>query len=367
MLKRTAQKPKLSARFLASLVGRIISMGLAVGPVSRFMTRSLYAVLESRLMWCDMLTITEEARSELDFWSANLTDYKTQPIWHSPSAVRVVYSDASDTGYGGYVVEHGYHAAYGQWSLSESRQSSTWRELTAVWRVLQSLEKKLANLCIRWFSDNQNVVRILQVGSRQPHLQGIALKIFALSVRSHIHLQPEWVPRELNEQADYLSRIVDFDDWMLNPQIFAQLDALWGPHTVDRFASCNNLQLPRFNSRCWNPGSEAVDAFTVNWQGENNWLCPPIALIPRVIRHAQVCSAQCTLIVPHWPSAPFWPMICPCGDQFEEYIVNVMELPLVEGLFIPSYSGAVLFNNKVPNTKVLALRCDFSLGRKYKC
>ena len=148
---------------------------------------------------------------------------------------------------------------------------------------------------------------------------------------------------------------------MLNPQVFEQLDALWGPYTVDRFASCDNTQLPRFNSCCWNPGSEAVDAFTVNWQGENNWWCPPIVLIPRVIRHAQICGAQGTLIVPHWSSAPFWPIICPSGGQFEKYVTHVMELPLVEGLFVPGRSGAVLFNNKVPNTKVLALCCDFSM------
>ena len=94
MLTQATKTTKLSARFLASIVGRIISMGLAVGPVSRFMTRSLYAVLESRQMWCGMLTLSEEARSELEFWSTSLADYKAQPIWHSPSAVRVVYSDA---------------------------------------------------------------------------------------------------------------------------------------------------------------------------------------------------------------------------------------------------------------------------------
>ena len=32
-----------------------------------------------------------------------------QPIWHNPSAVRVAFSDASNTGYGGYTVEHGKH------------------------------------------------------------------------------------------------------------------------------------------------------------------------------------------------------------------------------------------------------------------
>jgi len=34
--------------------------------------------------------------------------------------------------------------------------------------------------------------------------------------------------------------------------------------TIDRFASYYNTQLPRFNSRFWNPSSEGVDAFTSN-------------------------------------------------------------------------------------------------------
>ena len=39
----------------------------------------------------------------------------------------VVYADASDTGYGGHVVEHGDCVAYGQWTEHEAQQSSTWR------------------------------------------------------------------------------------------------------------------------------------------------------------------------------------------------------------------------------------------------
>lgn len=38
----------IPVKLLASIVGRIISMGLAVGPISRFMTHSLYACIESR-------------------------------------------------------------------------------------------------------------------------------------------------------------------------------------------------------------------------------------------------------------------------------------------------------------------------------
>ena len=56
------------------------------------------------------------------------------------------------------------------WLLDEAMQSSTWRELVAVSRVLDSMAPKLRNVRVKWFSDNQNVVRILQVGSRKPHI-----------------------------------------------------------------------------------------------------------------------------------------------------------------------------------------------------
>ena len=57
----------------------------------------------------------------------------------TPAAVRVVYSDASSTGYGGYLVEHGNHVAHGQWNEQEKGKSSTWRELAAVDRVLRAV------------------------------------------------------------------------------------------------------------------------------------------------------------------------------------------------------------------------------------
>ena len=51
--------------------------------------------------------------------------YNGQNIWKSPSAMRVVYSDASGTGYGGYVVEHGCHVAHGQWDAYKMEKSSS--------------------------------------------------------------------------------------------------------------------------------------------------------------------------------------------------------------------------------------------------
>ena len=107
-------------------------------------------------------------------------------------------------------------------------------------QVLMAVAPKLKNCHVRWFTDNQNVARILQVGSKKPWLHAEAIRVFSLSVQHQIRLELGWIRRHLTERADYLSHIVD---WQLNP----------APHSVDRFASFHNCQLQRFNSQVLEP------------------------------------------------------------------------------------------------------------------
>ena len=202
------------------------------------------------------------------------------------------------------------------------------------------------------------MVRIVLHGSKKPLLQELALSVFQLCVVHHVTIEPEWIPREENELADYISKLRDYDDWMVHPIIFQQIDQLWGPHTVDRFANTHNAQLERFNSRFWNPGTEAVDTFTTDWSGENNWWCPPVALIPRLIQHASRTKAEGTLIIPQWPSAPFWPLIFSEGGQPAKFVIEVIRLPAVDWILVPGRSGKTLFTGP-PNTSMLALRLVF--------
>ena len=62
-------------------------------------------------------------------------------VWMSSWVVRIFYSDASCTGYAGYLVEHGSHVAHGQWNVQEMGKSSTWRELAEVDRVLKAVSE----------------------------------------------------------------------------------------------------------------------------------------------------------------------------------------------------------------------------------
>ena len=330
----------VGVRLLASIVGQIISMSLALGPITRQRTRALYAVIDSRHSWSDQLKLSTDASDELEFWQTSISGLNAHPIWFSSGTTRVAFSDASSTGYGGYVVELGLVVAHGQWTELQMTYSSTWRELKAVDLVLRSFADKLAGHAVKWFTDNQNVVRIVQAGSRQPHLQDGAMIIFELCWKHGIRLEMAWIPRSLNDRADYVSRIVDFDNWGVHPFVFSWLNGQYGP-SVDCFASSQNAQLQRFHSRFWDPGSEAVDTFTVSWRNENCWWAPPLHLVCRVVGHARECQAKGTLVVPLWKSAPFWPLLCPDGRHLASFIHGWCALSFYPGLFLPGLSGNI--------------------------
>ena len=174
---------------------------------------------------------------ELVFWQSKLDNLNGRRIWFKSIAVRVACSDVSDTGYGDYIVELGPQvAAQGVWSADLAKESFTMREILAVRKVLQSFAPTLAGLCVKWYTDNQNVARIIDFGSRESGLQSDAKRIFEICVHHGISIEAEWVPSSRNEQSDYLSRIVDFDDWSVDPHIFRFLDLKWEPHSIDRFA-----------------------------------------------------------------------------------------------------------------------------------
>lgn len=102
-------------------------------------------------------------------------------------------------------MEHGLLIVIGSWTAEEAKQSSTWRELVAVGRVLESVVLKLSGEKLCWFTDNLNTVHILKMGSKKQHLQKEMLKVFNMCIGHQIKLEPEWVPREENTLADCIS------------------------------------------------------------------------------------------------------------------------------------------------------------------
>ena len=179
------------------------------------------------------------------------------------------------------------------------------------------------------------------MGSRKAVLQNEAVNIFKLCRSFDICLVVEWISRDFNKEADELSRIEDCNDYMLDPLWFARLDSCWGPHTIDRFASVKTKQLDRFCSRVLNPDCEAVDAFSVSWVGNFNWLFPPPYLVPHVLRHMHEGHEDGTLLVPEWHSAPWWPLFSTKHGSWRKFVTASLRLQPHEGLFIPGGQQAV--------------------------
>ena len=145
------QSKLVYARTLVGILGQIISVGLAISPVAQLHMRALCCVLNKCCVWSDKLPLDGAALDEFAFWKLSLPAFNG---WFSLGATRVVFSDASSTGYGGYdSVEIGPDIAHGQWSEYEVSLSSTWRELKAVTLMLSSFASKLAGHRVKWQSE----------------------------------------------------------------------------------------------------------------------------------------------------------------------------------------------------------------------
>ncbi|VDI23314.1 Hypothetical predicted protein [Mytilus galloprovincialis] len=207
-------------RKVASLVRQIISTSPVIGNIVFLMIKHLSIDINSVHSWNSYIHLSVDSIDQINFWRFNLHEANVKPFKTDVSLQTIVYSDASNTGYGGYIVENPYNIAHGTWLESEVSTSSTWKELTAVKNVFLSLLNFLSGKNVKWFTDNQNVVSIVSKGSTKSVLQKLALDIFSTCITHNVNIDMVWIPRTENERADYLSRIIDLDDWAIFEFVF---------------------------------------------------------------------------------------------------------------------------------------------------
>jgi hypothetical protein len=116
--------------------------------------------------------------------------------------------------------------------------------------------------------DTENLLGIVSRGSAKLHINVVARELFWLCVERDIALSVEWVPRELNYQADQISKFLIPSDSMMNQKVFRRLEERWGSHSVDMFASGATFRCARFYSLHWCRGSAGCDAFAFYRGGE---------------------------------------------------------------------------------------------------
>ena len=352
--------PKTTARSIAKIVGKIISMMPVIGNVARLKTRYMYSMINNRLSWDNIFSISQfdSALDEMFFWKYTVDSLNTRSLSDYNLPEIICFSDASSVAAGAYSVNFKDHICHAFWSNEDAQKSSTFREIKAVSIALDSFGGKLSNKAVKWFTDSQNCMRILQSGSCKEELHDLACKIYSFCASKGISLDVQWIPRSQNVQADFISKAIDYDDWGVSDEFFTFINSIYRPHSVDGFANHENRKMKRFNSVVWNPECEQVDAFSVSWAGENNWLVPPIYLIPKVLRHIVLCKASGTLVVPHWISAPFWPLLFDKDSFCANFVADILDFSADQNIYVQGRNKNALFGSERFKSNVLVIRLE---------
>ena len=325
---------KLTARKYASLIGTLNAVRGAVTSAPLHIWPLLHlqkTVLAKLQSWDQQVHLTPRVIQELEWWQTELKD------WNGKSVIpqkhqHILTTDASHLGWGGWWHKVGSRhrksdEARGFFSHRESRNSSNWRELTAVSLTLQAAAPQFRNQVLLVETDNKvTEAYINHLGGRKPILSAIALQIWKTAHQFGIQLIAVHRPGKQNQRADKLSRWkVDNTDHQLLPLHFKQADRRWGPHSIDLFANRLNRQTRRYVSWRPDPFSVANDGLLFPLTGENAWCFPPEALIQRLLAKLVREQATITLVAPLWPSKPWWPelqalridrpIVLPSGQQ----------------------------------------------------
>ena len=104
--------------------------------------------------------------------------------------------------------------------------------------------------------------------------------------------------------------------------------------------------------------AEGIDAFARCWEGDFNWLCPPVKAIPATISHACKQRAKGTLVVPFWPTSYFWPLIFADGSHAAPFVRSSVRF---YGRYVMgNILDTCVFNN-AQKFDSLALQVDFDI------
>lgn len=97
----------ITARQLAAVAGQIVSMSRAIGPKVYQFTRRMYFAIETRERWGSILPFNAKLTASLQYWLSNVRTLNGRSMFTQPQQFdTMVYSDASDQGYGGYAISN---------------------------------------------------------------------------------------------------------------------------------------------------------------------------------------------------------------------------------------------------------------------
>ena len=140
-----------------------------IGNIAYLMTKHLTIDINKSFSWYILyIKLPESSVQQLIFCKEFISDGNVKHCSTDESCQSIVYSDASDISFGGYIVGTPINIVHGMWFGVKRGNSSTWKELTAIMVLLSSITM-LESKKIQWFTENQNVVSIVRTELKQSY------------------------------------------------------------------------------------------------------------------------------------------------------------------------------------------------------
>ena len=303
----TLRKSSLTARAFLSLLG-VLGAAADLVFLGRLHMRPIQLYLLS--LWRPSrdpleasVPIRAPLRPHLIWWTDKGRLSEGVPI-SPPEPDFTLLTDASLQGWGAHLEPAGLMTS-GSWSDQGSLEHINNLELRAVFLALKFFHTRILDKCVMVASDNTTVVSYIrkQGGTHSLSLFSLTREIFLWCARFNVTLRAKHIPGKQNVLADYLSRgkKATLSEWSLNLSVAEKCILLWGPPTVDLFATRLNNKLPLYLSLVPDVHAWARDALSLNWNGLDAYAFPPFNLLPMVLGKIAQSSCLVTLIAPLWP------------------------------------------------------------------
>ena len=350
LCSQTMKRNQLTIRDLASLLGKITSCFPAT-KYGRLHYRGIERLKTSSLKnngfnFNKKIHLNDDATKDIAWWHDNV-EAQSNDLWN-PNPSLTIKSDACSYGWGG-VIEEAIPTG-GAFSEEEMLDHINVKELKAALFCLESLAKYVENSHIKLLSDNSTTVACINKFGTSKSLACdlVAQDIWRWAIARNNHITSAHIPGKINLEADEESRRIEIHtEWQIKPSIFQHVcRVLEFCLEVDLFASRLNTQLPKYMSYRPDPGCIAIDSLSENWTNLEFYAFPPFAIIPRTIQKISHENAKGILIVPDWPTQPWY-------IRLKSITINSTILfPRRDLLRLPSDTALVH-----PMARTLHLRC----------
>lgn len=304
------QKHFCKIREFASFIGTLVSACPAVKYgwlyIKALEREKFMALIQNSGNFDEIMVVPHYLHEDLLWWEQNIlksvNDIRTDVF------AKEIFTDASLTGWGACC---DLEKTHGFWSELDKKLHINILELRAIFYGLRCFANNLTNVNILLRCDNTTAISYInRMGSIQ-HLELAKLTrdIWKWCENKNLWILATYISSANNFIADKESRQISPEtEWSLSQDAFKLIVNKYGKPKVDLFASHINKKCDKYVSWHKDPGSYAVDAFTVNWKGLSFYAFPPFNLILRTLQKIIQDKAEGIVVVPLWKSQPWYPL-----------------------------------------------------------